>query len=191
MAQRYVAHLPTAGEIVMFDRSWYNRAGVEKVMGFCTRPSVRGVLPEVAHERLLVDDGIALTGSGSPSPRRAAHRFLHSARSTPYGDGLSPTDAAPLNQWMPLTRPRSRCSSRTNTDVAPWTVIRSNDKKRARLDAMRSLLSGIDYDRKDPELVGRPDPLIVGTPADMREMDPGLLSPTPLARIHLGRPAPE
>jgi len=131
--QRYIEHLPTAGEIVFFDRSWYNRAGVEKVMGFCTDEQHEAFLQQVPeYERLLVQEGISLT------------KFWFSV--TPH---------------------------------APWTVIKSNDKKRARLAAMRSLLSGIDYDRKDPEIVGQPDPLIVGAPADMRELDASQLSPTP------------
>ncbi len=104
---------------------------------------------------------------------------------------LSPTDIALLSKWDAYTLAKVTMFDRTHTDLAPWTVIRSNDKKRARLEAMRSLLAGIDYDRKDPDLVGQPDPLIVGVPADMREMDPGLLSPTPFAKIRLGRPAPE
>jgi hypothetical protein len=77
---------------------------------------------------------------------------------------------------------------RTHTPEAPWTVIRSNDKKRARLEAMRSLLAGIEYDRKDHDAVGHPDPLIIGAPADMRELEPRQLSPTPIAETHEARP---
>ena len=191
--QRYVAHLPTAGEIVMFDRSWYNRAGVEKVMGFCTDEQYETFFTEVNHyEKLLVDDGIALTKFWfSVTPGEQRTRFAIRQIDPVRQWKLSPTDIALLSKWDAYTSAKVTMFERTNTDVAPWTVIRSNDKKRARLEAMRSLLSGIDYDRKDPDVVGRPDPLIVGTPADMREMDPGLLSPTPLARIRLGRPAPE
>jgi polyphosphate kinase 2 len=191
--QRYVAHLPTAGEIVMFDRSWYNRAGVEKVMGFCTDEQYETFFHEVNHyEKLLVDDGIALTKFWfSVTPGEQHTRFAIRQIDPVRQWKLSPTDIALLNKWNAYTSAKVTMFERTHTDVAPWTVIRSNDKKRARLEAMRSLLSGIDYDRKDPDVVGRPDPLIVGAPADMREMDPGLLSPTPLARIHLGRPAPE
>ena len=191
--QRYVAHLPTAGEIVMFDRSWYNRAGVEKVMGFCTDEQYETFFTEVNHyEKLLVDDGIALTKFWfSVTPGEQHTRFAIRQIDPVRQWKLSPTDIALLSKWDAYTSAKVTMFERTNTDVAPWTVIRSNDKKRARLEAMRSLLSGSDYDRKDPDVVGRPDPLIVGAPADMREMDPGLLSPTPLAKFHLGRPAPE
>ena len=191
--QRYVAHLPTAGEIVMFDRSWYNRAGVEKVMGFCTDEQYETFFDEVNHfERLLVTDGIALTKfwfSVTPGeqPTRFAIRQIDPVRQWK----LSPTDIALLGKWDAYTAAKVTMFERTHTAEAPWTVIRSNDKKRARLAAMRSLLAGIDYDRKDPDIVGQPDPRIVGAPADMREMDPGQLSPTPFAKIRLGGPAAE
>jgi polyphosphate kinase len=130
-----VEHLPTAGEIVFFDRSWYNRAGVEKVMGFCTDEQYEAFFRQVPEfERLLVDDGIALLG-----------------------------------KWDAYTAAKVTMFQRTDTPGAPWTVIKSNDKKRARLEAIRSLLSGIDYDRKDPQIVGQPDPLIVGAPAGTRQ----------------------
>jgi len=190
--QRYVAHLPTAGEIVMFDRSWYNRAGVEKVMGFCTDEQYETFFREVNHyEKLLVDDGITLTKFWfSVTPGEQHTRFAIRQIDPVRQWKLSPTDVALLSKWEAYTEAKVTMFERTHTDVAPWTVIRSNDKKRARLEAMRSLLSGIDYDRKDPDVVGRPDPQIVGAPADMREMDPGLLSPTSLARTQLGRLAP-
>jgi polyphosphate kinase 2 len=190
--QRYVAHLPTAGEIVMFDRSWYNRAGVEKVMGFCTDEQYETFFHEVnPYEKMLVDDGIALTKLWfSVTPGEQHTRFAIRQIDPVRQWKLSPTDIALLSKWDAYTAAKVTMFERTHTDVAPWTVIRSNDKKRARLAAMRSLLAGIDYDRKDPDVVGRPDPLIVGVPADMREMDPGLLSPTPFAKMQLGRPAP-
>ena len=100
---------------------------------------------------------------------------------------LSPTDIALLDKWDAYTAAKVTMFQRTDTPEAPWTVIKSNDKKRARLEAMRSLLSGIRYDRKDPEVVGQPDPLIVGAPADLRELGNGKLSPTPLTKAHVTR----
>ena len=190
--QRYIEHLPTAGEIVFFDRSWYNRAGVEKVMGFCTEEEYETFFRQVPQfERLLVDDGILLTKFWfSVTPGEQHTRFAIRQIDPVRQWKLSPTDIALLDKWDAYTAAKVTMFERTHTDVAPWTVIRSNDKKRARLAAMRALLSGIDYDRKDPDVVGQADPLIVGAPADMREMDPGLLSPTPLASVKLGRPAP-
>src|SRR5262249_39636031 len=96
-----------------------------------------------------------------------------------------PTDVALLNKWDDYTAAKATMFERTHTPEAPWTVIKSNDKKRARLEAMRSLLAGIDYDDKDPGVVGQPDPLIVGAPADLREIDPGKLSPTPITEARI------
>jgi len=187
--QRYVVQLPTAGEIVFFDRSWYNRAGVEKVMGFCTDEEHETFLQQAPDfERLLVGDGISLTKfwfSVTPSEQhtRFAIRQIDPVRQWK----LSPTDIALLDKWNAYTEAKVTMFERTHTPEAPWTVIKSNDKKRARLAAMRSLLVGIDYDRKDPGIVGEPDPLLVGAPADMRELDPGKLSPTPITGAHVGR----
>src|SRR5690242_6039806 len=183
--QRYVAHLPTAGEIVFFDRSWYNRAGVEKVMGFCTEEQHEAFLQQVPQfEQLLVHEGIALTKFWfSVTPGEQHTRFAIRQIDPVRQWKLSPTDIALLDKWDAYTAAKVTMFERTNTTEAPWTVIKSNDKKRARLAAMRSLLAGIDYDRKDPDVVGQPDPLIVGAPADMREVEPGQLSPTPFRQI--------
>ena len=180
--QRYVAHLPTAGEIVLFDRSWYNRAGVEKVMGFCTEEEHERFLQQAPHfERLLIGEGISLTKFWfSVTPGEQHTRFAIRQIDPVRQWKLSPTDIALLDKWDAYTAAKVTMFERTDTPEAPWTVIKSNDKKRARLEAMRSLLAGIDYDRKDPDAVGRPDPLIVGAPADMRELEPGQRrSPTP------------
>jgi polyphosphate kinase 2 len=184
--QRYVAHLPTAGEIVFFDRSWYNRAGVEKVMGFCTEEQHETFLQQAPeYERLLVHEGISLTKFWfSVTPGEQHTRFAIRQIDPVRQWKLSPTDIALLDKWNEYTAAKVTMFQRTDMSHAPWTVIKSNDKKRARLAAMRSLLSGIDYDRKDPEVVGRPDPLIVGAPADMRELEPGQLSPTPITEVH-------
>jgi polyphosphate kinase len=187
--QRYVEQLPTAGEIVFFDRSWYNRAGVEKVMGFCTEEEYHTFFRQVPEfERLLVDDGISLTKFWfSVTPGEQHTRFAIRQIDPVRQWKLSPTDIALLDKWDAYTAAKVTMFERTHTAEAPWTVIKSNDKKRARLEAMRSLLVGIDYDRKDPAIVGQPDPLIAGAPADMRELDPGKLSPTPIAEAHVAR----
>jgi polyphosphate kinase 2 len=181
--QRYVVQLPTAGEIAFFDRSWYNRAGVEKVMGFCTDEQHEVFLQQAPEfERLLVNEGILLTKFWfSVTPGEQHTRFAIRQIDPVRQWKLSPTDIALLGKWDDYTAAKVTMFERTDSAHAPWTVIRSNDKKRARIEAMRSLLSGIDYDRKDHDVVGRPDPLVVGAPADMRELDPRKLSPTPFA----------
>jgi polyphosphate kinase len=183
--QRYVAHLPTAGEMVLFDRSWYNRAGVERVMGFCTDDQYESFLQQVPEfERLLVDDGIHLTKFWfSVTPGEQQTRFAIRQIDPVRQWKLSPTDIALLDKWDDYTVAKVAMFQRTDSPHAPWTVIRSNDKKRARVEAMRSLLVGIDYDDKDPEIVGHPDPKIVGRPANLHEIGDGELSPTPIARV--------
>ena len=156
--QRYVEHLPTAGEIVLFDRSWYNRAGVEPVMGFCTPEQTEEFLRQApVFERMLVDDEISLikfyfSVSRGEQRTRFAIREIDPVRHWK----LSPTDIALLGKWDAYTEAKVRMFRRTDTQHAPWTVVKSNDKKRARLEAMRSLLSRFDYTGKDPEAVGRP-----------------------------------
>ena len=181
--QRYISHLPTVGEITLFDRSWYNRAGVEKVMGFCTSEQHENFLRQVPEfERLLVDDGVSLTKFWfSVTPGEQHTRFAIRQIDPVRQWKLSPTDIALLDKWDAYTAAKVVMFDRTHTPEAPWTVIKSNDKKRARLEAMRSLLAAVDYDGKDHDAVGRPDPLIVGAPADMREIGSGAQSPTPIA----------
>jgi polyphosphate kinase len=183
--QRYVAHLPAAREIVLFDRSWYNRAGVEPVMGFCTPEETEAFLAQVpAFERMLMDGGISLTKfwfsvSRSEQRTRFAIRQIDPVRQWK----LSKTDLALLDKWDAYTTARAEMFRRTDTAEAPWTVVKSNDKKRARLEAMRSLLDRFDYEGKDRETVGRPDPRIVGAPATLNESgDEQALSPTPISR---------
>ncbi|MFJ9637991.1 polyphosphate kinase 2 [Streptomyces sp. NPDC101178] len=187
--QRYVSHLPTAGEIVFFDRSWYNRAGVERVMGFCT-PEQHGHFLEQAplFERMLVDDGVLLVKfwfsvSRNEQRTRFAIRQVDPVRQWK----LSPTDLASLDLWDDYTAAKVDMFRATDTEHAPWTVVKSNDKKRGRLEAMRSLLWRFDYDSKDDKAVGTPDPLIIGAADTL--LEPGEersdLSPTPLAtRAH-------
>ncbi|MET9430726.1 polyphosphate kinase 2 [Streptomyces sp. NPDC003036] len=183
--QRYVSHLPGPGEIVFFDRSWYNRAGVEKVMGFCTQEQYELFLRQCPQfERLLVEDGILLVKfwfsvSRAEQRTRFAIRQVDPVRQWK----LSPTDLASLDRWDDYTEAKVAMFRATDTEEAPWTVVKSNDKRRGRLEAIRHLLWRIDYDRKDPEVVGEPDPLIIGAADTL--LEPGeedsALSPTPLA----------
>jgi polyphosphate kinase len=162
--QRYVNHLPGAGEMVLFDRSWYNRAGVEKVMGFCTPDQHAEFLQQAPlFEQMLAHDGISLTKlwfSVSPAEQRTrfAVRLVDPVRQWK----LSPIDMESINKWDDYTAAKEQMFSATDTDIAPWIVVKSNDKKRARINAMRHLLAKFDYDDKDQEVVGEPDPLIVG-----------------------------
>ncbi|MFI6035990.1 polyphosphate kinase 2 [Streptomyces sp. NPDC051315] len=182
--QRYVHHLPGAGEIVFFDRSWYNRAGVERVMGFCTQKEYELFFEQCpVFEKMLVEDGILLVKfwfsvSKAEQRTRFAIRQVDPVRQWK----LSPTDLRSLDLWDEYTTAKVDMFRATDTAHAPWTVVKSNDKRRARLEAMRSLLHRIDYAAKDEEAVGKPDPLIVGAAATL--LEPGeedtALSPTPL-----------
>lgn len=162
--QRYITHLPAAGEIVLFDRSWYNRAGVEKVMGFCTPAQYCEFIEQAPlFEQMLVDNGINLTKfwfSVSPAEQRTrfAIRLVDPVRKWKF----SPMDMESVDRWDDYTEAKEAMFEATDTDIAPWIVVRSNDKKRARINAMRHLLAKCDYDDKDHEVVGEPDPLIVG-----------------------------
>ncbi|MCM2388192.1 polyphosphate kinase 2 [Streptomyces albipurpureus] len=188
--QRYVTHLPTAGEMVFFDRSWYNRAGVERVMDFCPQDDYELFLRQCpAFEDMLVADGILLVKfwfsvSRAEQRTRFAIRQVDPVRQWK----LSPTDLASLDLWDAYTTAKVDMFRATDTDHAPWTVVKSNDKRRARLEAIRSLLARIDYDRKDVAAVGRPDPLIVGAADTLLEAgeEDAALSPTPLAGLPLG-----
>jgi polyphosphate kinase len=162
--QRYVQHLPHAGEMVLFDRSWYNRAGVERVMGFCTPEQHKEFVRQAPiFEEMLVRDGISLTKfwfSVSPSEQRT--RFTIRQIDPVRQWKLSPMDLQSLDKWDDYTAAKEDMFALTDTEVAPWTVVRSNDKKRARVNAMRHILGKFDYDDKDHEVVGEADPLIVG-----------------------------
>ncbi|MEV8227605.1 polyphosphate kinase 2 [Streptomyces sp. NPDC079167] len=183
--QRYVAHLPAPGELVFFDRSWYNRAGVERVMGFCTPPEYELFLRQCPEfEKMLVDDGIIVVKfwfsvSRAEQRTRFAIRQVDPVRQWK----LSPTDIDSLDRWDDYTTAKVDMFRATDTEHAPWTVVKSNDKRRARLEAMRSLLARVDYTAKSEEAVGKPDPLVVGPAATL--LEPGeedtALSPTRLA----------
>ncbi|MFB9235916.1 polyphosphate kinase 2 [Plantactinospora siamensis] len=162
--QRWIGHLPAAGEIVLFDRSWYNRAGVERVMGFCTRKEYLEFLRQAPElERMLVRSGLRLVKfwfsvSQNEQRTRFAIRQVDPVRQWK----LSPMDIASLDRWDDYTEAKEAMFFYTDTADAPWTVVKSNDKKRARLEAMRHVLARFDYAEKDHEVVGTPDPLIVG-----------------------------
>ncbi len=162
--QRYIEHLPTAGEMVFYDRSWYNRAGVEKVMGFCDPGEYLEFMRQAPEfERMLVRSGIRLYKFWfSVTPEEQRRRF--SARETdPLKRWkLSPIDRASLGLWDAYTEAKEAMFFYTDTADAPWTIIKSKDKKRARLNCMKHFLSTLDYPDKDPAIAVAPDPLIVG-----------------------------
>jgi polyphosphate kinase 2 len=171
--QRYVAHLPAAGEIVFFDRSWYNRAGVERVMGFCSQTEYEEFMRQTPDfERMLVRSGIHLIKFWfSVSRAEQRTRFVVRQVDPVRHWKLSPMDLASLDKWEDYTEAKLAMFYYTDTARAPWTVVKSNDKKRARLEAMRHVLHRFDYDDKDIELVGRPDEKIVGRGVDLFEQD--------------------
>jgi polyphosphate kinase len=173
--QRYVAHLPAAGEMTFFDRSWYNRAGVERVMGYCSRAEYLEFMREAPDlERMLVRSQIDLVKFWfSVSRREQQTRFLIRQVDPVRQWKLSPTDLASLDRWEEYTDAKEAMFFYTHTADAPWTLIKSNDKKRARLQAMRHVLSRFDYDRKDHDVVGVPDPLLVGSASQLFEDDEG------------------
>ncbi|MEF8733784.1 MAG: polyphosphate kinase 2 [Candidatus Accumulibacter meliphilus] len=164
--QRYVRHLPTAGEIVFCDRSWYNRAGVERVMGFCSEDEYTEFMrqtPEV--ERTLVRSGIHLikfwfSVSRKEQRRRFKERQVHPLKQWK----LSPIDLASLDKWDDYTKAKEAMFFHTDTAETPWTVIKSDCKKRARLNAMRYVLHKLNYTGKDVDAIGPIDPLLVGRP---------------------------
>ena len=162
--QRYVQHLPTRGEIVLFDRSWYNRAGVERVMGFCTDKEYQDFMRQAPEfERHLVSSGVYLikfwfSVSQAEQRRRFKEREGHPLKQWK----LSPVDKASLDKWDDYTRAKEQMFFETDTADSPWTVIKSVCKKRARLNAMRYVLHKLPYDNKDLAQIGKLDPLIVG-----------------------------
>jgi len=169
--QRYIQHLPSAGEIVMFDRSWYNRAGVERVMGFCSSAEYLEFMrqaPEV--ERMLARSGIRLFKMWFSVSRGEQLRRFKSREHDPLKQWkLSPVDLASLDKWDDYTKAKEAMFFHTDTADAPWTVVKSDDKKRARINAIRFLLDSIPYDSKDTKIACPPDPLIVGSAADIYE----------------------
>jgi polyphosphate kinase len=169
--QRYVEHLPSKGEIVLFDRSWYNRAGVERVMGFCTDEQYEVFVEQAPQfEQLLAGDGIALVKLWfSVSRAEQKTRFLIRRIDPVRQWKLSPTDLASLDRWDDYTAAKEAMFALTDTAHSPWTVVKSNDKKRARINAMRHVLSLFDYPGRDDSIVGTPDPLVLGPASEVYE----------------------
>jgi polyphosphate kinase 2 len=169
--QRYVRHLPAAGEIVLFDRSWYNRAGVERVMGFATPDEYHLFMRQAPDfERMLVESDIHLVKFWfSVSRDEQRTRFLIRQIDPVRQWKLSPMDLESLDRWDAYTEAKVEMFARTDTDHAPWTVVKSNDKKRARLEAMRHVLAQFDYAGKNDAIVGTPDPLVVGAARELFE----------------------
>ncbi|CAD0185104.1 polyphosphate kinase 2 [Ruegeria sp. THAF57] len=162
--QRYVQELPTVGEMVFYDRSWYNRAGVERVMGFCSPNEYLEFMRQTPElERMLVRSGIQLYKYWFSVTQTEQQRRFKSRETDPLKQWkLSPIDKASLDKWEDYTEAKEAMFFYTDTADAPWTIIKSNDKKRARLNTMRHFLSTLDYPDKDHDIVGEPDPLIVG-----------------------------
>jgi polyphosphate kinase 2 len=161
--QRYVQHLPTAGEMVLFDRSWYNRAGVERVMGFASPPEYEQFMAQAPlFERMLVDAGVSLTKFWfSVTLAEQRTRFIIRQVDPVRQWKLSPIDLESLDKWDDYTAAKEAMIRRTDTEWAPWTTVKSNDKLRARINAMRAFLARFDYEGKDADVVGEPDPKIV------------------------------
>jgi len=163
--QRYIEHLPTVGEMVFYDRSWYNRAGVERVMGFCEPWEYLEFMRQTPDlEQMLVRSGIRLYKYWfSVTQNEQKSRFESRATDPLKQWKLSPIDKESLDKWDDYTEAKEAMFFYTDTADAPWTVIKSNDKKRARLNCMKHFLSTLDYPGKDPEIAQMPDPLIVST----------------------------
>lgn len=181
--QRYIKHLPTGGELALFDRSWYNRAGVERVMGFCSDSEYDLFMQQApAFEKLLIDSGIHLTKfwfsvTQNEQKTRFAIRQIEELRRWK----LSPMDIESLGRWDDYTRAKEAMFLHTDTDYAPWITVRSNDKKRARINAIRYFLSQFDYPDKDLAYAPDPDPKIVRRGLDAIETGP--VSEAPLKLV--------
>ena len=162
--QRYVAHFPTAGEIVLFDRSWYNRGVVEPVMAFCTPAQSEKFLDAVPRfEEMIVDDDIYFFKFWLNIGREMQLKRFHDRRHDPLKIWkLSPMDIAALTKWDDYTQARDRMLAKTHSAHAPWTVVKANDKRRARISVIRHLLLSIDYEGRDKGIIGKPNDKILG-----------------------------
>jgi polyphosphate kinase 2 len=169
--QRYIDELPTRGDIVLYDRSWYNRAGVEHVMGFCTSHEYLEFMRQAPEfERMLVRSGIRLFKFWfSVSREEQLRRFLGRAKDPLKQWKLSPMDVESLGRWDEYTKAKEAMLFYTDTADAPWTIVRSDDKRRARLNAMKFVLNSIPYAGKDPGLVTNVDRKIVGCAKEIYE----------------------
>ncbi len=174
--QRYVAHFPTAGEFVSFDRSWYNRAGVERVMGFCTQAQLEAFLTEAPDfERMIVTDGIHLFKFWLDIGQEMQLKRFHERRHSPLKSWkFSPMDVAGIARWDDYSAALKTMLERTDTGYAPWTIIRSNDKRRARLAAIRRILLTLPYDGRDLQAIGPEDQSVIGRGAAFLGASAGL-----------------
>jgi len=163
--QRYVRHFPSAGELVTFDRSWYNRAGVESVMGFATPAQVQVFLSEApTFERLLVADGIRFFKFWLDIGYETQLKRFHERHHSPLKAWkFSTTDEASIAMWDDYTQAARRMINETHSAMAPWTIVRANDKKRARLAVIRRILLSIPFADRNVEAIGREDELIIGS----------------------------
>jgi polyphosphate kinase 2 len=170
--RRYLPHLPASGEITLFDRSWYNRAGVEHVMGFCQPEEYTRFLAEVpAFERELVAEGVTVIKLWfSITQGEQLRRFIDRHSDPVKAWKLSPVDLASLDRWDDYTRAKEAMFRHTDSREAPWTVIKGNDKKRARLEAIRHILANFDYAGKDLQVACAPDPLITWPARELPEL---------------------
>lgn len=169
--QRYVQNLPTAGEIIFFDRSWYNRAGVERVMGFCSEEQYQDFVEQCPmFEKMLLSSNIHLDKFWfSVSQEEQLRRFIQRLLDPLKQWKLSPMDIESLGRWNDYTHAKEYMFHHTDKKVSPWIVIRSDDKRRARLNAMRYILNKYDYMDKDKSVIEKPDPKILGSALDIYE----------------------
>lgn len=170
--QRYAAHLPSVGEMTIFDRSWYNRAGVEPVMGFCTPKETDHFFDQVTgFETAQIEDGVHLFKIWlTVSRAEQMRRFLEREADPLKHWKLSPIDVASLGKWDAYSDARTRMFEHTHSNLSPWTVIRSEDKRRARLAVIRTVLNRLDYDGKNTKLATAPDASICGAPSEQGEL---------------------
>ena len=189
--QRYVEHLPAAGEIVFFDRSWYNRAGVERVMNFCSPNEYLDFMRQCPDlERMLVNSGMNLFKYWFSVTRDEQVRRFRSRETDPLKQWkLSPIDRASIDKWDDYTEAKEAMFFFTDTADAPWVVIKSDDKKRARLNCMQHFLASLDYPNKDHHVLTGPDPLIVGESAHVIGMDLHIIDKTVHPALKRGREA--
>ncbi len=166
--QRYIAHLPTKGDIVLFDRSWYNRAGVERVMGFCTEDETARFLGDAPEfEALLVRDNIRFFKIYLTVGREMQLMRFHERRHDPFKRWkVTDVDIAAIGKYDDYSRAEANMLRFTHTATSPWTVINANDQRRARLEAMRVILSGLDYAGKDKKAIGAIDPALTMSGAE-------------------------
>lgn len=171
--QRYVDHLPTFGEIVFFDRSWYNRAGVERVMGFCTDEEYQEFVRQAPlFEQMLVRSGIHITKFYLSVSREEQARRFEERRENPLKQWkLSPIDQEAQNRWDDYTEAKDDTFRKTDIPEAPWVIVKSEDKMRARLEAMRYVLQQFEYEDRDPAVATPPDPLVLAKVSLLRSFD--------------------